>query len=124
MKEELRKMDEIIAQVRYMVENNIVTISDLYADRDKNQSEMDRLIGYRRHLQNKIRRALTAEKERLRDEEQGVTKQITEIPKRLKCNKGIEEHSVRIDEKMNDLYENEQGTKKNKHIGTNKKEQR
>ena len=38
MKEELRKMDEITAQMRYMVENNIVTISDLYADREKNQS--------------------------------------------------------------------------------------
>lgn len=108
MKEELRKMDEITAQVRYMVENNIVTISDLYAERDKNQSEMDGLIDYRRCLQNKIRRALPAEKERLRVEKQGVTEQITEIRKRLKYVKGIEERSVRIDERMNDLYENEQ----------------
>ena len=108
MKEELRKMDEITAQVRYMVENNIVTISDLYADRDKNQLEMDGLIDYRRRLQNKIRRALPAEKERLRVEKQGVMEQITEIRKRLKYVKGIEERSVRIDERMNDLFENEQ----------------
>lgn len=111
MKEELRKMDEITTQVRYMVENHIVTISDLYADRDKNQSEMDGLIDYRRHLQNKIRRALPAEKEVLRGEKREVTEKITELRKRLKCVRGIEERSVRIDERMNDLYENEQRTK-------------
>lgn len=105
-------MDEITAQLRYLVENNIVTISDLYADRDKNQSEMDRLIDYRRRLQNKIRRALPAEKEKLRDEKQGVTEQIIEIRKRLKCVKGVEERSVKIDERMNDLYENEQKIRK------------
>lgn len=124
MKEELRKMDEITAQLRYLVENNIVTISDLYADRDKNQLEMDRLIDYRRHLQNKIRRALPAEKERLRDEKQGVTEQIIEIRKRLKCVKGIEERSVRIDERMNDLYENERRTKENQYTGVNNRRQK
>lgn len=107
MKEELRKMDEITAQMRYMVENNIVTISDLYADREKNQSELDRLIDYRRHLQNKIRRALPAEKEILRVEKQGVTGRIVELRKRLKYAKGIVERSMRIDLRMDDLYENE-----------------
>lgn len=48
MKEELRKLDEITAQVRYMAEHNISTLSDLHADRDNNQKEMDRLIDYRR----------------------------------------------------------------------------
>ena len=40
----------------------------IYADREKNQTEMDRLTNYRRHLQNKIRRASPAEKETLREE--------------------------------------------------------
>lgn len=74
MKEELRKLDEITAQVRYMSKHNISTLSDLHADRDKNQTEMDRLIGYRRHLQNRIRRASPAEKETLREEKRGVTR--------------------------------------------------
>ena len=43
MKEELRKLDEITAQVRYMSEHDISTLSDLHADREKNQTEMDRL---------------------------------------------------------------------------------
>ena len=68
MKEELRKLDEITTQVRYMSEHNISTLSDLHADREKNQTEMDRLTNYRRHLQNKIRRASPAEKETLREE--------------------------------------------------------
>ncbi len=35
MKEELRKLDEITAQVRYMSKHNISTLSDLHADREK-----------------------------------------------------------------------------------------
>ena len=73
MKEELRKLDEITAQVRYMSEHDISTLSDLHADREKNQTEMDMLTDYRRHLQNKIRRASPAEKETLREEKNGVT---------------------------------------------------
>ena len=96
------------------MENHIVTVSDLYADREKNQSEMDGLIDYRRHLQNKIRRALPAEKEVRRGEKREVTEKIMELRKRLKCVKGIEERSVRIDERMNDLYENIQSIQFNR----------
>ncbi len=39
MKEELRKLDEITAQVRYMSKHNISTLSDLHADREKNQTK-------------------------------------------------------------------------------------
>ena len=37
MKEELRKLDEITAQVRYMSKHKISTLSDLQADREKNR---------------------------------------------------------------------------------------
>ena len=94
MKEELRKLDEITTQVRYMSEHNISTLSDLHADREKNQTEMDRLTNYRRHLQNKIRRASPAEKETLREEKNGVTERITELRKRLKYADGIEKRSA------------------------------
>lgn len=123
MKEELRKIDEISAQVRYMTTNNISTLSDLHADRDKNQSEMDNLIDYRKRLQNKIRRASPAEKEILRAKKTGITEQITDLRKKLKYAKGIEERSIRIDERMNALYENEQQAKEN-HRPKKKKEER
>ena len=62
LKEDLRKLDELSEQVRYMSKYGIETFDDLYADRDKLQSEMDKLVAYRTKLQNKIRRATPAEK--------------------------------------------------------------
>lgn len=107
LKEDLRKLDEFSNQVRYMSKYGIETIEDLYADREKLQGEMDKLTAYRTKLQNKIRRASPAEKETLRDEKAKVTEQITSLRKRLKLNKGIEERSVKIQEKTDMLYANE-----------------
>ncbi len=76
---------------------NISTLSDLHADREKNQTEMNKLIDYRQHLRNKVRRATPAEKETLRAEKQGVTERITELRKRLKYADGIEKRSAHID---------------------------
>ncbi len=105
MKEELRKLDEITAQVRYMSEHHISTRSDLHADRDSNQTETDRLIDYRRQLQNKICRALPAEKEKFREEKQGVTEQITELRKRLKYAAAIKKRSAHIDSCLDQIHD-------------------
>lgn len=107
LKEDLRKLDELSNQVRYMSKYGIETLEDLYADREKLQGEMDKLTAYRTKLQNKIRRALPAEKEILREEKAKVTEQITSLRKRLKLNKGIEDRSVKIQEKTDLLYANE-----------------
>lgn len=107
LKEDLRKLDEFSNQVRYMSKYEIETFDDLYADRDRLQGEMDKLTAYRTKLQNKIRRASPAEKEILREEKAKVTEQITSLRKRLKLNKGIEERSVKIQEKTDLLYANE-----------------
>lgn len=90
-----------------MSKYGIETFDDLYADREKLQGEMDKLIAYRTKLQNKIRRASPAEKETLREEKSKVTERITELRKQLKLNKGIEERSVKIQEKTDFLYANE-----------------
>ena len=105
MKEELRKLDEITAQVRYMSEHGISTLFDLHADREKNQREMDRLTDHRRHLQNRIRRASPAEKETLREEKNGVTEQITDLRKRLKYAAAIEKRSAHIDDCLNQIHD-------------------
>lgn len=90
-----------------MSKYGIETIDDLYADREKVQSEMDKLIACRTKLQNKIRRASPAEKEILREEKSKVTERITELRKQLKRNKRIEERSLKIQEKADLLYANE-----------------
>lgn len=105
MRSEIRKLDEIIGQTRYLVTNNIHTLDDLYADRAKNQAEMERLSDYRRHLQNRIRRASPAGKETLREEKRGVTAQITELRKRLKYADGIEERSAHIDACLDSIHD-------------------
>lgn len=93
--------------MRYMSKYGIETFDDLYADRDRLQGEMDKLIAYRTKLQNKIRRASPAEKETLRQEKSGVTERITELRKQLRLNKVIEERSLKIQEKTDLLYANE-----------------
>ena len=107
LKEDLKKLEEFSKQVRYMSKYGIETIEDLYADREKLQSEMDKLIACRTKLQNKIRRATPAEKETLRQEKSGVTEQITALRKQLKLNKGIETRSLKIQNKTDLLYANE-----------------
>ena len=107
LKEDLKKLDEISEQVRYMGKYGIETFEDLYADRAKIESDMSRLIEVRTKLQNKIRRATPAEKETLREEKAGVTARITELRKQLKMNNAIEERSVKIQEKTDMFFANE-----------------
>ena len=123
LKEDLRKLDELSEQVRYMGKYNIETIEDLYADRKSIEGSMERLIETRTKLQNKIRRASPAEKETLREEKSKVTEQIAALRKQLKLNKGIEERSVKIQEKSDLLYANEYKAKKEmQHKNSQRKE--
>ena len=69
---------------------------------------MDTLTKQRIKLQNKIRRASPAEKERLRAEKQAVTAQITACRKKLKLNVGVEERSAKIQDTMDIIYTNEE----------------
>ena len=108
MKEELRKLDEITAQVDYLAKNRIETLDDLLSARETLQSEMDTLTARRTKLQNKIRRASPAEKERLRGEKQAITAQISACRKKLKLNIGVEERSAKIQDTMDMVYVNEE----------------
>ena len=47
MKEELRKLDEITAQVDYLVKNRIESLDDLLSAREALQSELDTLTSQR-----------------------------------------------------------------------------
>ena len=108
MKEELRKLDEINAQVNYLAKNRIETLDDLLSAREAIQGELDTLTAQRTKLQNKIRRASPAEKERLRAEKQAVTEKITVCRKKLKLNVGVEERSTKVQDTMDMVYTNEE----------------
>ena len=91
-----------------MEKHHIETMDDLYADREKLESELDVLISKRTKLQNKIRRADPEIKVTLREEKQGVTSQITELRKRLKCNQDIEDRSEKIQQNLDRIHKNEE----------------
>ena len=122
LKEDLRKLDELTAQVQYMSKYNIETFDDLYADRRTIEGNMERLITTRTKLQNKIRRVSPAEKETLREEKSKVTEQITTLRKQLKLNKSIEERSQKIQEKTDMLYANEYRAKEEQQQKKQRKE--
>ena len=107
LKVELRHLDELTAQVSYMEKNGIETLDDLYADRKETEEQYEKLKAQRTKLQNRIRRADPETQAVLREEKAGLTAQITELRKRLKCNYSIEERSVKIQENMERVIENE-----------------
>lgn len=111
MKEELRKLDSLDGQLRYMAANKIETLDDLYADLTATEAELARQEDIRRKLQNKIRRADPEKKEEYRAEKAKVTEVITELRKRKKMAIAIEKRSIRIDSAMEQLMANEEKAK-------------
>lgn len=107
LREELRKLDEITAQVDYMTEHSIETLDDLLSERDSLEMYLDRLVAERTRLQNQVRRASPEQKVLLREAKAKITEGITELRRDLKINKNIEKRSARMQETMDRVYDNE-----------------
>ena len=107
IREELRKLDSLDAQTRYMAANKIETLGDLHADLAATEAELKKQEDIRRRLQNKIRRATPEKKEEYRTEKARVTETITALRKRRKLAIAIEERSARIDTAIEQLMANE-----------------
>lgn len=108
IREELRKLDSLDAQTRYMAANKIETLDDLHADLAATEAELKQQEDIRRKLQNKIRRAPPEKKEEYRAEKAKVTEAITELRKRRKLAIAIEERSTQIDTVIEQLMANEE----------------
>lgn len=108
MKEELRKLDSLDTQLRYMAANKIETLDDLHADLAATEAELAKQEDIRRKLQNKIRRATPEKKEEYRAEKAKVTEIITELRKQKKMAMAIEDRSTHIDTAMEQLIANEE----------------
>lgn len=122
LREDLRKLDEITAQTDYMSKFGIETLDDLYADREKLETDMADLCNQRKRLENKIRRASPEAKALLREEKAAVTEHITVCRKRLKANYGIEKRSVKIQKTLDRAYDNEQAAKEQQSVKTRRKD--
>lgn len=120
MKEELRKLDEITTQVRYMSEHNISTLSDLHADRRRTRRKWTGLPTIGGICRIRYGVLHLPRKKRLR-RKNGVTERITELRKRLKYADGIEKRSAHIDDCLNQIHDTVENQRSNQNGRTDRK---
>ena len=114
LRADLRHLDDIDRQTRYLASHNIETVEDLLADRSAKEAQMESLVDQRTKLQNKIRRASPEQKILLRKEKAEVTARITALHKDIRDSKEIEQRSLEIQDTLDRAFEAE-------HTGRNRK---
>ena len=107
LKEDIRKMDKISDQARYMGRNKIGTMEELLDDREKMSDELKTLTAERTKIYNKLRRAKPEDVPALKERRDDLSKRIETLRKDLKLNHKIEERSAVIKDKLQTVYENE-----------------
>ena len=107
LRADLRHLDDIDRQTRYLASRNIETVEELRADRAAKESQLEALTTQRTKLQNKIRSASPEQKVILRKEKAEVTAQITALRKDIRDSKEIEQRSVEIQDTLNRAFEAE-----------------
>ena len=120
LRADLRHLDDIDQQTRYLASHNIETVEELLADRSEKESQLEALTTQRTKLQNKIRRASPEQKMFLRKEKAEVTAQITALRKDIRDSKEIEQRSLEIQDTLDRAYEVEHPQyEKNKRMEVN-----
>ena len=120
LRADLRHLDDIDRQTRYLAGHNIETVEELLADRSAKEAQLESLVGQRTKLQNKIRRASPEQKAIYRKEKAEVTAQITALRKDIRDSKEIEQRSQEIQDTLDRAYEAEHPQhEKNKRMEVN-----
>lgn len=107
LRADLRHLDDIDRQTRYLASHKIETVEELRADRTAKESQLEALTTQRTKLQNKIRRASPEQKILLRKVKAEVTAQITSLRKEIRDSKEIEQRSVEIQDTLDRAFEAE-----------------
>mgnify|MGYP002598833065 FL=1 len=107
LRADLRHLDDIDRQTRYLASRKIETVEELLADRSEKESQLEALTAQRTKLQNKIRRASPEQKVILRKEKADVTAQITALRKVIRDSKEIEQRSLEIQDTLDRAFEAE-----------------
>ena len=115
LRADLRHLDDIDRQTRYLASHKIETVEELRADRTAKESQLEALTTQRTKLQNIIRRASPEQKILLRKVKAEVTAQITSLRKEIRDSKEIEQRSLEIQDTLDRAFEAE-------HTGRNRKE--
>ena len=107
LRADLRHLDDIDRQTRYLASHNIETVVELLADRSAKEARLASLVNQRTKLQNKIRRASPEQKILLRKEKAEVTAEITSLRKDIRDSKEIEQRSLEIQDTLDRAFEAE-----------------
>ena len=107
LRADLRHLDDIDRQTRYLASHNIETVEELLADRTEKEVQLEALATQRTKLQNKIRRASPEQKILLRKEKAEVTAKITALRKDIRDSKEIEQRSLEIQDTLDRAFEAE-----------------
>ena len=120
LRADLRHLDDIDRQTRYLASHKIETVGELLADRSEKEAQLEALTTQRTKLQNKIRRAAPEQKILLRKEKAEVTAKITALRKDIRDSKEIEQRSLEIQDTLDRAYEAEHPQyEKTKRMGVN-----
>lgn len=120
LRADLRHLDDIDQQTRYLASHNIETVDELLADRTEKEMQLETLTAQRTNLRNKIRRASPEQKILLRKEKAEVTAKIAALRKDIRDSKEIEQRSLEIQNTLDRAYEAEHPQyEKNKRMEVN-----
>ena len=120
LRADLRHLDDIDRQTRYLASRKIETVEELLANRSEKEAQLESLVDQRTKLQNKIRRAAPEQKILLRKEKAEVTAKITALRKDIRDSKEIEQRSLEIQDTLDRAYEVEHPQyEKNKRMEVN-----
>ena len=117
MREDLRKLDRLDEQTRFLAENGIENSEDLDRYRSKATDELTALTAERNDLRNKLKREIRTGDETAILE---VKKQIAAVSNRMKKLKNtfkicdsVEERALRVQEQLETLYDEQPERKEN-----------
>ncbi len=112
MREDLRKLDRLDEQTRFLGTNGIETLDDLNAYREAAKEQMEALAGERDKLRNKLKRVIRIGDEAtilaVKKEIAGVTAQMQKIKANFKICDSVEERSSAIRDEMDTLYRDQE----------------
>lgn len=109
MREDIRKLDKLDEQTRFLGENGIESIDDLNAYRLKANESIDDLTTQRSELRNKFKRVLRSDNEggalAVKVEIAGVSQQLKKLRRSLELADAVESRAGRMQQELDALNE-------------------
>lgn len=109
MREDLRRMEQLDEQTRFLGENQIESYADLDAYRQKAERQIEKLKKDRLNLRNELKRRVRKDDscgaDETREKIAEITAQTKQLQRSLVICDSVEERSVQMQQEMNDIIE-------------------